>query len=463
MTAQLAAMAEENIRLKERISTLVEENSRLKERITELESQVNKNSGNSSKPPSSDGYKKKPAIARKKGGRPGGQKGHKGHTLQQVEHPDETIYCDPAPCSCGHVFSEDELYLSEKRQVFDIPKPRLEVKEYQIYEGTCPCCGAFHKGSAPQGINAPVQYGVGAKAYAVMLNAHIKVPFKKIQLLFKDLFGYPINESTIYSATQQCYGALEKSEDHIKSKVAESSVVHADETGVRVEGRLHWLHTATTEKYTYLFVHKNRGGKALQSSKSVLERLHGWLVHDCWGSYFKFQNVNHSICGAHLVRELESLVENTRSEWADMMQDFLLTLNDQPHYLRVRQRGKYLAKYREICSLGDKQEPPPIKTPGTRGRLKRTKGRNLVERLTREETAVLAFAFNKEVPFTNNLAERDVRPAKIKLKISNSFRTFQGADIYARIEGFMSTVRKHNKNVYSELCNTFRGYNFLTE
>ena len=442
---------------------LVVENKSLKSRVSELESQINQNSNNSSKPPSSDGYKKKPAIPRRQGGRPGGQKGHKGHTLHQVEHPDETIYCDPDTCSCGHVFNEDELSLSETRQVFDLPKPRLEVKEYQIYKAICPCCGAILKGTAPQGVKAPVQYGAGAKAFAVMLNTHIKVPFKKIELLYKDLFGYPINASTIYSATRHYYNVLEKSEEQIKAKVADSLVVHADETGMRVDGSLHWLHTATTERYTYLFVHKNRGKKALCSDKSVLERLGNWLVHDCWGSYFKFDNVGHSICGAHLVRELESLVENHHSEWADMMQDLLLTLNDQTHHERVRQRSKIIKKYKEICSLGIKQEPPPIKTLGKRGRWKRTKGRNLVERLIREEDAVLAFAFNKEVPFTNNLAERDIRPAKVKMKVSNCFRTFSGAEIYARIEGFMSTARKHERNVYSELCDTFNGHNFLTE
>ena len=442
---------------------LVAENLSLKERVSELESQINQNSNNSSKPPSSDGYKKKPAIPRRQGGRPGGQKGHKGHTLHQVEHPDETIYCDPGMCSCGHVFNDDELSLSETRQVFDLPKPRLEVKEYQIYKATCPSCGAFHKGTAPQGVHAPVQYGAGAKAFAVMLNTHIRVPFKKIQWLYKDLFGQGINASTIYSATREFYNALAKSEEQIKTKVTDSLVVHADETGMRVDGRLQWLHTATTERYTYLFVHKNRGKKALESEKSVLEHLSNWLVHDCWGSYFKFNSVRHSVCGAHIVRELESLVENNRSEWADTMQDLLLTLNDQPHYERVRQRSRIIKKYREICSLGIEQEPPPERTPGKRGRLKRTKGRNLVERLIREEEAVLAFAFNKEVPFTNNLAERDIRPAKVKMKVSNCFRTFQGAEIYARIESFMSTARKQERNVFSELCDTFKGYNFLAE
>ena len=162
-----------------------------------------------------------------------------------------------------------------------------------------------HKGSAPQGVNAPVQYGNGVKAYSVLLNVHFKLPFKKIQLLFGDLFGYRINESTVYSASEQCFEKLEGSEEIIKSKVTGYNVAHADETGLRVLGKLHWLHTATTLLYTYLFVHEKRGGEALKSNKSILNNFTGWLVHDCWSSYFSFTGFKHAICGAHILRELQ--------------------------------------------------------------------------------------------------------------------------------------------------------------
>ncbi len=193
--------------------------------------------------------------------------------------------------------------------------------------------------------------------------------------------------------------------------IIEAITAHADETGMRVEERLRWLHAATTELYTYLFVHEKRGRLALESEQFILDKLTGWLVHDCWGSYFNFKELRHALCEAHILRELEGLIENEQSKW---------------------------------------------------GRYKRTKGRNLVERLIREKVAVLAFAFNEEVPFTNNLAERDLRPAKVKLKVSNCFRSFEGAEIYARISSFVSTARKNNRNVYSELYTTFSGHNFLT-
>jgi len=445
-----------------RSAALEDENADLKSRITELESRLNSNSRNSSRPPSSDGYKKKPALPKKKKGKQGGQKGHKGRTLQQVEHPDKIVKHKPKPCSCGHEFEDNELVLSETRQVFDLPKPELEITEHQILKGQCPDCGKWHKGCAPEGVNAPVQYGNGVKAYAVLLNVHFKIPFKKIQLLFGDLFGYPINESTVYAAGKQCYEDLEETEEIIKSEIVGEDTAHADESGVRVEGKLQWLHTASSPLFTYLFMHAKRGVLALRSDKSILDKITGWLVHDCWSSYFGFDNMKHAICGAHILRELEGLVENGKSKWAGVFKTFLMSVYEMPFEESVKRRQHIEARYHLICSLGERAEPPPYKTPGKRGRNKRTKGRNLVERLIREKDAVLAFAFNKEVPFTNNLAERDIRPVKVKQKISNGFRTFSGAEIYARIEGFVSTARKHNRNVFSELCTTFEGHNFIT-
>jgi len=448
--------------LTKRFELAEKELASLKTEITELKNRLNSNSTNSSKPPSSDGYKKKPALPRKKKGKQGGQKGHKGRTLHQVDNPDKVINCTPDNCSCGHKFTNDQLVLSETRQVFDLPQPKLEVTEYLIHKATCPLCGILHKGTTPKGVNAPVQYGNKVKAYVVLLNVHFKLPFKKIQLLFNDLFGYSINESTVYTASQQCYQKLGESEEIIKSKIAESDVIHADETGLRVAGKLHWLHTATTLLHTYLFVHEKRGSIALESDKSILDKIIGWLVHDCWSSYFSFKKLNHAICGAHILRELEGLVEIGQSKWAKVFKSFLMSVYKMPFEERIKRRQFIESRYNHICHLGEKSEPPPIKTPGKKGRYKRTKGRNLVERLIREQDAVLAFAFNSNVPFTNNLAERDIRPAKIKQKISNCFRTFTGAEIYARIEGFVSTTRKQNYNVFSELCATFDGSNFIT-
>ncbi len=201
-------------------------------------------------------------------------------------------------------------------------------------------------------------------------------------MLFGDLFGYSINESTVYSAGKQCYEKLEGKEEIIKSKIVGEDTAHADESG--------------------------------------------------------------------------------KSKWAGVFKTFLMSVYEIPFEERIKRQPHIESRYNLICTLGERAEPPPYKTPGKRGRYKRTKGRNLLERLIREQHALFAFAFNREVPYTNNLAERDIRPVKVKLKISNCFRTFSGAEIYARIEGFVSTARKHNRNVFSELCTTFEGHNFIT-
>jgi len=466
LTRRLEKFEKENKILRLENTMLKSQNEVLKAENAELRVKLESNSHNSNKPPSSDGYKKspvKPAFPKGKGSSQGGQKGHKGHTLQQVESPDKIVPCILGICTCGREFEKEELMLAEKRQVFDLPQPKLEITEYQIFKAFCPACGKEQKGVAPEGVNAPVQYGNKVKAFAVLLNVHYKIPYKKIQLLFSDLFGYPINESTISSAGEKCYEKLEESENIIRSKIICNNVVHADETGLRTAGKLHWLHTATTLLYTYLFVHEKRGSGAIQSNKSILMDYIGWLVHDCWSSYFNLRNLKHAICGAHILRELEGLIDGGETRWAKVFKSFLLSIYMMPFEERVKRRNHIESRYDRICGFGEKEEPPPVKTAGRKGRYKRTQGRNLVERLIREKDAVLAFAFNKEVPFTNNLAERDIRPAKVKQKISNCFRTFKGAEIYARIEGFISTARKNQRCVFKELCTTFEGHNFITE
>lgn len=473
LTKRVSQLEKENTALRDENILLKVENTRLKEEIValktenaDLKARLNSDSHNSNKPPSSDGYKKKtvkPAFPKGKNSRQGGQEGHEGKTLRQVEVPDKIVVCAPATCSCGHGFTGKELELSEKRQVFDLPQPKLDITEYQIFKACCPICGQEQKGAAPEGVNSPVQYSNNVKALAVLLNVHYRVPYKKVQDLFGDLFGYPINGSTIIQAEEMCYGKLEQSEEIIKSKIIEQEVVHADETGIRVAGKLQWLHTATTFLFTYLFVHEKRGAGAIESEKSILMNYIGWLVHDCWSSYFfNLKNLKHAICCAHLLRELEALVENCQSKWARVFKLFLLSVYQMPFEQRILRKELIKSRYDRICTLGEKAEPPPIKTPGKRGRCKSTKGRNLVERLISKKEAVLAFAFNREVPFTNNQAERDLRPAKVKQKVSNYFRTFRGAEFYARIEGFISTARKNQRNVFAELCATFEGHNFIT-
>ena len=438
-------------------------------KVKELEDRLNKNSQNSNKPPSSDGLKKpksKPAFPRKKGKKAGGQAGHKGKTLELCQNPDHTEVLLPKLCPCGSILDSSKAELLEVRQVFDLPEPKLEVTEYQLLGCACDNCGAYNKGTFPETVKARVQYGVGVRALVVLLNVAFNVPLKKVQSFFGDIYGYAINTSTILQAIQTCHERLATSEQVIKQKLLASRVTHFDETGLRVEAKLHWLHTSCNHLFTYLFVHAKRGKKALLDAPSLLVQFTNWAIHDCWASYFSFTNCQHGLCGAHLLRELNALIEKN-IHWALCFKRYLLTLyhlsEQGKGVLNEAQQQKALVLFDKICNYADQAEPPPTKHPSGKGRPKATKGRNLLNRLKEHQSQVIAFAFHKDVPFTNNQAERDLRPAKTKQKVAGSFRKLEGAKRYARIYGFISTTRKHQFSIFNELKKAFNGNTFLTE
>ena len=451
--ARITALEQENALLKA-------ENASLKAEVASLKAQLNQHSGNSHRPPSSDGYRKSSRLPKTKKKR-GGQRGHKGSTLQMVSVADHVEKLLPCHCSCGADLQGVASELVERRQVFDLPDPKLEVTEYQRYRCQCPSCGMSCQEDFPSSVVAPVQYGPGVQALVVLLNNSFNLPFGKIQQLFVDLFGYKINENTLCQANARAYESLASSESLIREHLSQQGVVHADETGLRVEGKLQWLHTVCAERFTYLFVHPKRGKKALESEASLLPRLSNWVIHDCWASYFKFDQARHALCGAHLLRELYAQIEQKR-QWAQQMFDFLIELYRKTdsgtkaltHQQTIRKR------FQRICYHADLEEPPP--QPRKRGRPKKSKGRNLLERLQKHQEAVLAFAFHPEVPFTNNLAERDIRPIKVKQKVSGTFRSSKGAKYYARIQAFVSTARKQQRNTFKELKYACNGNTFLT-
>ena len=448
------------------IKVLLEQNQELAKRIAELESRLDQNSSNSNRPPSSDGLKKrivKPAFPIKKGKKRGGQEGHKGKTLEFVSAPDHLMNHAPARCSCGYSLDEVAKQTIESRQVFDLPEPKLEVTEHRLQSCVCPNCDRVNVGQFPKQVPAYVQYGARVRSLAVLLNVGFKLSHSRIRQFFGDVFGYHLNESTQISSNKKCYHALSQSEEMIKQKLLDSPVNHFDETGLRVAGKTHWLHNCSNESYTYWFIHSKRGKIALRDEPSLIPNYEGWAVHDCWPSYFHFDQCKHAICGAHLLRELQGLIEQ-KSIWADRMRDLLLYAYHKSDKGKsvVRDFGFITRQYERFCRMGEKEEPPPVYNYKNK-RSKKTKGRNLLERLIKHQDGVLAFAQFEEVPFTNNQAERDVRPAKIKQKMAGCLRTFNGAQIYARIQGFISTTRKHQLNVFNELVATFSGHNFLVD
>jgi len=432
------------------------ENSRLKKENTDLHTRLKQNSNNSHKPPSLDGYKKKPAIPKQKGKKTGGQKGHKGHTLQMVAVPDKVIVHHASHCSCckKELQADQVSQITTKRQVFDIPEPKLEVVEHRI--GLIHCCGQAHQGSFPSHVSAPVQYGNKIKAMVSLMNSEYRLPLEKIGQLFDDLYGHPINESSIVSANAKLYETLQEPEQRIKEALLSQQLLHVDETGLRVTGKLHWLHTVCNKAYCYLFVHEKRGKQALYSAGSLLPDYTGCALHDCWKSYFEFENCEHALCNAHILRELNALMEQG-SIWAADMHQLLLLLYSATDSGKgkVDNFTEWQLRYGAICDQADKQEPRPIQS--ARGRPKNSKGRNLLNRLIKHGSSVLAFAQHEWIPFTNNLAEQAVRHAKVKQKVATCFRTFNGAQWYARIQGFIITTRKQGQNTFKQICQILDG------
>ena len=431
------------------------ENERLKAEVAELRRRLGLESTNSHKPPSSDGLKKKPikpALPKKEGRSNGGQPGHQGKTLRRVENPDRIEVHLPSQCQCcGRVFSSaDEHRIVGSRQVFDLSEPKLEVVEHRV--GQVECCGIGQEGSYPEEVKGPVQYGPGVQALVTLLSVDHKMPMEQISQLFEDLYGYNLNSATVQESLESCYEKAVPLEEASKERLLEEPVVHFDETGIRVAGKLYWLHTAMTAHDTHIFVHEKRGQEALNGADSVIKDFTGTAVHDCWAPYFKYTGARHVLCGAHLLRELKGLQENG-SQWAGEMHKFLMELYEMPQAVAAEEAVRQ--RYQTILEHAEGEEPLPTATPGKRGRAKQSPGRNLLDRLRAYEDGVLAFALEAGVPFTNNQAERDLRPAKVKLKVSGGFRTVGGARVFARLQAVISTFRKQGDNIFARLQKLF--------
>ncbi|MEZ4607936.1 MAG: IS66 family transposase [Deinococcales bacterium] len=450
---QLKELLECNEELKRENAELKREVEELKREVEELKRELGKNSKNSDKAPSSDGYRKKKVevgIAKEGKKAKGGQEGHKGRTLEQVSEADYVELHSPRECErCGREFREGEVKESgESRQVYDLPKSVLEVTEHRL--GEAECCGMLQRGEYPREVRASVQYGARVRALVTKLSIDHRLPMKQISQMFADQYGYEINSSTIEDILERGYKLAEELEVQIKERLKASELLHVDETGLRVSGKLQWLHGAATDKLTYLFIHPKRGKTALEAPNSILKDFRATMLHDCWASYFGFSQAKHALCGSHLLRELKALWE-AGSAWAASMHSLLLKFYHMPRPLHDPQVA--LDDYRLILAQADIQEPPPFKA--LKGRPKQSKGRNLLERLRKYETAVLAFALEPNIPFTNNQIERDLRPAKVKQKVSTCFRTDFGAVVFARLQSLVSTFRKQGLNVFSSFVDLF--------
>lgn len=449
----------------ERIALLEAQNADLATRLEKLEAQLAKNSTNSSKPPSSDGIKKpQPKSRREKGKRKsGGQPGHKGKTLEMVATPDEVVVHEVKVCEiCQWDLSGVEAKRVVKRQIFDIPPIQLHVTEHQAQVKVCPCCQYQTQADFPEDVKAPVQYGTNVLAHAAYLNSYHLLPLARVSEWFADCVGQTVSEATIEKAVKQLADAVAPSLDVIYEGLTQAQTVHFDETGFRIEHRVAWLHTACTEWLSYYIVHLKRGDEAMLDA-GVLPNCHGWAVHDGLKAYFGFETVRHALCNAHHLRELEFAAAHYEATWAKQLQKLLLEMKGQreSHALSAEEIRKLEARYDELIKTGFEAFPIQPRPPNHKGRFTQHPVTNLLIRLRDYREAVLAFLHHPEVPFDNNLAERDLRMMKVKQKISGCFRTWVGAEVFAAVRTYLATARKQGLSMLQAAYLAFCGSPFI--
>lgn len=470
---ELQALREENRLLKALVAELLplrEQLAQANARIKELEDRLSSSSRTSSKPPSSDGLTRPPRQSRRPSGKaPGGQPGHQGHTLLMVEQPEEVVRQRPEVCEhCGHSLDEVAGSVIEHRQVFDIPDIRLHVTEYQVEAIACPHCQHSSQGRFPEWANAPVQYGPHLQALAVYLHQGQLLPTARTCEALEAICGCQLSEATLLSWSEQAAERLEPTMQRIAELIAASPLQHADETGIRIYGMLHWLHVNCTRFLTHLAWHPSRGQEAMNEI-GIWPRFAGRGVHDRWASYEAY-GCAHSLCSAHLLRECAAVAEQDQQEWAMDMQDFLLDLHDATeHYRQLHvpavpalERDDWVARYFEILAAGYAAQPPPPAAPvcKSRGRPKQSKAKNLLDALLTRAEQVLALLDDLRIPFTNNQAERDLRMAKVQQKISGTFRSACGATAFCAIRSYLSTMHKQGHTMLSSLVAVFTAHPF---
>jgi transposase len=447
LLARIAALEEENRVLRALVTSLTA-------KIIELEARLNKNSGNSGKPPSSDGPKKgAPKNSRVPSGRPsGGQSGHKGVTKALSPAPDIVVELKPKTvCECGgEILVQTDGFTV--RQVTDIQPVKVVTVEYRAQEGICAKCGKMHKASFPESAASTVCYGENVQAIMTYLTNYQLLPLKRTTELMEDLFGLKVSQGTVVAAGQEAYVKLEAAESGIKQELLESDVVHFDETGMRVKGKTQWLHSAGTQTATLYGIHEKRGHEAMDAI-GILPRFTGTAIHDHWKSYYHYDNCAHGECNEHHLRTLKYLYENLGVKWAFEMTCLLLRIKEHVEFskcfgvdrLEQADIDEYERIYRKIVDDACQWERAPVDA------------RRLAKCLKKYEQETLLFMLDFDVPFTNNLAERDVRMPKIKQKISGCFRSDNGSKAFARIRSFISTVKKKRGSPFDGLVSVFAG------
>jgi len=443
----------------------------LQDRVDELERRLGLNSSNSSKPPSTDSAfesKAKTTFHTKR--KAGGQKGHVGRSLKMVEHPDVVIVSSPHVCSdCGACLANIGSYRVASRQVFDLPVLKLEVSEYQVHAKRCPCCKTISKGLFPEGVTAPTQYGKRFCAAISYLSVHQMLPYERITQVMDDLFGHPISEGVILNALARVEENLSSFNVTSKKVLLQSAILHADETGMNVKGKLHWAHIALSHNATACLLHPKRGAEAMKEM-GILPVYTKTLVHDHWKPYESIEgSFEHAFCNAHHLRELKRVSEQDHQQWSDDMSKLLMWAHQKVTYAKAntkealspRMLKQLNTRYDTIVKSAHVYHVISQKETGKRGRPKQTFAKNLLDRLIKYKDETLRFITDFNVPFTNNAAERGLRMMKVKEKISGCFMSQKGGRIFMNIYAYILTVQKNGVNIMQALFDAMNGKPFI--
>ena len=472
LMAQIDFLTKQNNALTATVDSMNQTITELNQTIRELREQLNKNSKNSSKPPSSDGLKK-PAVKKNtslresSGKKHGAQEGHNGVHLSVISDPDHIEDHMHSDCTgCPHrVKCLSKACIKETRHEVDTVVT-VDVTAHNLIEvRECPLHGGVKTGSFPKNIKATVQYGQNLQAMVVAFNTVGAVSINRTHEILSSVFNIPLATGTIKNMVTRCAESLEDTYERIRLKMVMLGLIHCDETGGRVDGKTCWVHVASDQDYTYLTINQKRGQIGMDAA-DVLPHARGIIVHDCWGSYWKYQDVTHAICCAHLLRELNGVIENHPEQtWAPKFKKLLLDMKkvrdkallsdkDEVSYYH---RHKFDKEYDAIIKTAYEENPLPETSANKRGRKKKSKVLNLICRLDNYKESVCLFIKNLCVPFDNNQAERDLRMIKVKTKVSGCFRSEEGAQEYLTIMSYIRSARKHGINAFTAIREALNG------